>query len=68
MQLRSYNTINRGDWCIKASILGTENILIFMFNTFTMEAMCKGFSSDIEANLFVEYMLNKNVKEDENNE
>ena len=68
MKLLSLEPIVRGEWVINGSILGREQILICMFNTYTFETYVKAFTDEMDANLTIEYILNRHLLKDELND
>lgn len=65
MRILSFDTIKRDYWLLKVSILGTENILVSMFNEATFETIVRSFKNDLDANLYIEYVLHKHMLKDE---
>jgi hypothetical protein len=68
MKLLSMDTVIRGNWKIRASIVQNEQILICMFNTCTFETVVRAFTDELNANLMIEYILHKNLLKDGYNE
>jgi|AntAceMinimDraft_13_1070369.scaffolds.fasta_scaffold06458_2 hypothetical protein len=64
MKLLSMDTVIRGNWKIRASIVQNEQILICMFNTWTFETVVRAFTDELNANLMIEYILHKNLLKD----
>jgi hypothetical protein len=64
MKLLSYPAFRRGEWVLSVSILGTENILVTMFNEATTETIVRAFTDELNANLYIEYTLHKHLTKD----
>jgi hypothetical protein len=56
MKLVTLESVRRGDWLIKASILD-EQMLIFMYNEYTMRCDVGIFYCEEEAHTYIERML-----------
>lgn len=56
MKLVTMNTVDRGSWLIKASILNNK-IMIVMYNKRTTDTSVNFFKDELRANLYVEYKV-----------
>jgi len=68
MKLLSFDAIRRDNWLLRASILGSENILIVLYNEVTFETEIRSFTNEILANMFIEYTITKHLLKDEYDE
>jgi hypothetical protein len=68
MKLLSYPIFRRDDWILRVSILGSESILVTMFNELTTETIVRSFTDELQANLYIEYAIHKHLLKDEPNE
>ena len=68
MKLLSYPIFRRDDWILRVSILGSESILVTMFNELTTETIVRSFTDELHANLYIEYAIHKHLLKDEPNE
>lgn len=65
MKLLSFDTIHRDDWQLRVSVLGTENILVCLYNEVTYETVVQSFTDELHANLYIEYIIHKDLLKDE---
>tara|TARA_B110000503_G_scaffold143605_1_gene246225 strand:- start:8563 stop:8787 length:225 start_codon:yes stop_codon:yes gene_type:complete len=61
MKLLSFETLRRGDWMLRVSVLGTDNVLVCMHNEQTFETLIRAFADELNANLFIEYVMFKHL-------
>lgn len=59
MKLVTLVPIKRNDWIIKASVLD-DQLLIFLWNECTMEAVVKIFYCEVKAHEFIERICDDN--------
>lgn len=65
MRILSFETLQRGNWLVRVSVLGTENILVCMYNEATLESVVRSYTNELDANLYIEYILHKHLLKDE---
>jgi hypothetical protein len=68
MKIVSFNTIRRGDWLLRVSVLGTEAILVVAFNAITFETHVRSYRDEMDAHLFMKYLVLKHLIKDDSNE
>ena len=68
MKLLSFDTFQRGDWLVRVSVLGTENILACLYNQATYETVVRSFTDELNANLYIEYVIHRDIFKDEYDE
>lgn len=57
MKFVALETVNRGDWFIKASVLD-EQLLIFLYNPYKIRSIMKIFYNEEEAYNYIESIVN----------
>lgn len=67
MKFISYQTLRRGSWLVRVSIMGTENILIVAHNEVTLETLVRSYSDEMDAHIFLEYIAHKHMIKDDGN-
>jgi hypothetical protein len=65
MKLLSFDTLQRGDWLVRVSVLGMENILVCLHNEQTFETIIRSYTDELDANLYIEYIIHKHLLKDE---
>lgn len=65
MKILSFDTLQRGDWLVRVSVLGMENILVCMHNELTLETIVRSYTNELDANLYIEYIIHKHLLKDE---
>ncbi len=68
MKILSFDTIQRGGWLIRVSVLGMENILMCLHNEDTSETIVRSYTDELDANLYIEYIVHKHLLKDEHDE
>lgn len=57
----SYEPAMVGEWIVKVSTYGPNQVMVFMTNEMTLEAHLQFFDSEVEAVHWIEYMSAKYV-------
>ena len=65
MKILSFDTLQRGDWLVRVSVLGMENILVCLHNEQTFETIIRSYTNELDANLYIEYIIHKHLLKDE---
>jgi hypothetical protein len=65
MKILSFDTLQRGDWLVRVSVLGMENILVCLHNEQTFETIIRSYTNELDANLYIEYTIHKHLLKDE---
>jgi hypothetical protein len=65
MKILSFDTLQRGDWLVRVSVLGMENILVCLHNEQTFETIVRSYTNELDANLYIEYIIHKHLLKDE---